>query len=123
MNDKFIILWRIHELEQKTLRIDKEKWIEYELFTWNWWLLVAFLIMPWIIWTKLIDRTRILEIVLIGLLAIIITTLLDIFVTEVEFWVYPTELIPGFPRAFAFDVSMIPVAFMLLYQYSYLGIV
>lgn len=110
-------LWKVYEGEQETLRIDKKGWLEDELFKGDWWILVGFLIVPWIIWIKLVDNRRITEILLFGLIVIVITTFLDIAGTKLSFWVYPTQLVPGLPRAFAFDVSMVPVAFMLLFQY------
>jgi hypothetical protein len=42
---------------------------------------------------------------------------LDTVGVQFSFWEYPVEFLPVIPRAFPFDVSMVPVAFMLLYQY------
>jgi hypothetical protein len=57
-----------------------------------------------------------LEIVVVGLFVAISTLLLDVVGYNLNFWDYPIQLIPLVPEAFAFDLSMIPVAFMLLYQ-------
>ncbi|WP_419394238.1 CBO0543 family protein [Cytobacillus praedii] len=54
---------------------------------------------------------------LYGTLVIIPATFLDAAELELEFWRYPVQLIPIAPKAMAFDLSMIPVAFMLIYQY------
>src|SRR5581483_4509366 len=115
--DKFENLQKVNTLEREAHRLDVEGWLSNELFTWNWWVLVAFFIIPWILWMKFADRTKMLESVLFGALIMITTTLLDEIGLEVRFWRYPTQLLPFAPRAFAFDMSMVPVAFMFLYQY------
>lgn len=117
MTNKFTSMWNVNELEQKVVQLDIKGWLNHELLTWSWWLLIILLLIPWMIWIKLVDRTKLIELVIIGLSTSFITSLLDIVGTELDFWVYPTQLIPTFPRAFAFDVAMVPVAFMLLYQY------
>ncbi|WP_305777687.1 CBO0543 family protein [Priestia flexa] len=77
-----------------------------------------FLVVPWIIiWSKLVKRDIILEILLFGTIIIITTTLLDVVGLQYRFWDYPIAFLPIIPRAFPFDFSMVPVAYMLLYQY------
>jgi hypothetical protein len=83
----------------------------------QWWLLLAFIITPWLIWVKLVDKESKLEIMVVGLFVMIVTMLLDLVGYNLNFWDYPIQIIPLVPEAFAFDLSMIPVAFMLLYQY------
>jgi len=115
--DKFEILEKINRLERESYRLEVEGWLNNDLFSWHWWVLVAFFIIPWILWIKFADRTKILESLLFGALIIIITVLLDEIGVEIGFWRYPTQLLPFTPRAFAFDMAMVPVAFMFLYQY------
>jgi hypothetical protein len=104
----------VHELDQN----DLERWLQYGVFSYRWWLLVAFLIFPWIIWAKLADKSRRMEILLVGTLVMVITMLLDVLGYNLDFWDYPVELLPlGVPGALPFDLSMVPVAFMLIYQY------
>jgi hypothetical protein len=83
----------------------------------QWWLLLAFLIVPWLIWVKLVDKKRKLEIVVVGLFVALVTMLIDLVGYNFYFWDYPIQLLPLVPEAFSFDLSIIPVGFMLLYQY------
>ncbi|MFC5451579.1 CBO0543 family protein [Paenibacillus aestuarii] len=83
----------------------------------QWWLLVAFTIVPWVIWVKIVDKKRKLELVVVGLFIAIVTKLLDLVGYNLNYWDYPIQMIPLVPEAFAFDLSMVPVAYMLLYQY------
>ncbi|MEN2765811.1 CBO0543 family protein [Ornithinibacillus xuwenensis] len=117
MSGKYENLHKVNELEKEALQYDIDGWLQYDLFTFDWWLLVIFFILPWIVWIKLVDRNRMVEIFLFGMFIIKITTITDILGTELDFWQYPTSLLPMFPRAFPFDISMVPVAFMLIYQF------
>lgn len=107
----------IRLLEDKLYLLELNYWLKNEFLTWQWWILVGFLVLPWIIWSKLVKRDIILEILLFGTIIIITTTLLDVVGLQYRFWDHPIAFLPIIPRAFPFDFSMIPVAYMLLYQY------
>jgi hypothetical protein len=108
---------KIHQLEQKAFQLEQESWFKFELLSWQWWILLAFLILPWMIWAKLVKREKLLPIVLFGTLTCIITVFLDVVGMKYEFWHYPYQLVPLTPRAISFDMSMVPVGYMLIYQY------
>lgn len=110
-------LKEIRLLEDKLYHLELNGWLKNEFLTWEWWILVVFLVVPWVIWAKLVKRDIILEILLFGTVIILTTTLLDVVGVQYSFWDYPIALLPIIPRAFAFDFSMVPVAYMLLYQY------
>jgi hypothetical protein len=115
--NRYDYLEKVNRLEVKAFRLDLEGWLKTELFTWNWWILVAFFIFPWILWAFLADKNKLMETTLFGTLVIILTTYLDAAGIDLEFWRYPVQLIPLTPRAVSFDMSMVPIAFMLLHQY------
>jgi hypothetical protein len=104
----------IHQLDQT----DMQRWQEHGFPSYRWWLLVVFLVAPWIIWVKLADRRKLPELLLVGTLVMIVTLLLDVLGYNVDFWDYPVEILPlGVPGALPFDLSMVPVPYMLIYQY------
>ncbi len=111
------VFWDVQELIKKLNTIDTAGWLRDELFTWQWWVLVAFLVVPWFIWFLLVDRKRIVEILLFGMITAVIVITLDVIGHAVGFWGYPIELFPADPGGLSFDLGMITVAFMLLYQY------
>ncbi|MDR4886292.1 hypothetical protein RGU12_01870 [Fredinandcohnia sp. QZ13] len=43
--------------------------------------------------------------------------MLELVGAQYSFWDYPIAFLPIIPRAFPFDFSIVPVAYMLLYQY------
>jgi hypothetical protein len=115
--NNFDYLEKVNRLEQEAHRIDTEGWLNYELFTWQWWILLAFLILPWILWAKIANPKKLLETVLFGTLVCILTVFLDVIGMKYKFWRYPYQLLPISPRAISFDMSMVPVAYMIIYQY------
>lgn len=117
MNENLKAALKMHELHHENFENDLNHWLKYELFSWNWWVLFAFALLPWIIWLKVIDRKRLLEIILIGTLAMIPTTYLDAIGIDLSFWIYPVQFSPVAPRAMAFDMSMVSVTYMLMYQF------
>lgn len=117
MDKKIEHMWKMQEFHNKAVQLDIQGWLKYEVFTLTWWILVAFFIIPWLIWFKYVERSRMLEILLFGTFVMISNLILDALGSDFGFWVYPTELIPIAPEAFEFDISIVPVGFMLLFQY------
>lgn len=117
MNENLQAAIKTSNLHHENVKQDINHWLNYEVLTWNWWILVAFIIIPLIMFIKFIDRNRLLEILLFGTLVIIPTSMLDAIGNDLKFWVYPVQFLPITPRALAFDIFMVGVTFMLLYQY------
>ena len=94
-----------------------EHWLRYELFTYQWWTLLAMLIIPWIIWWRLADRTRTGIILTYGLYIIFVVIAMDALGEAFQLWFYPIKLIPIIPHIIPIDWSILPVLHMLIYQY------
>jgi hypothetical protein len=106
-----------NELKNSLLQIHLDKFMDYGVFSYQWWILMAFLIIPWVLWIRFVDKKRLFEISFIGTLVIILTMILDWIGYNLNFWDYPIEIVPLIPGALPFDLSMVPVPYMLLYQY------
>ncbi|MEN6326554.1 MAG: CBO0543 family protein [Syntrophomonas sp.] len=104
------------ELQLTHARI--ENWLHHDLFTWQWWLLVSVLIVPWFIWWHYVDRKRVVEIALFGAIILIISSFLDSVLSEFVMWSYDYEIIPVWPRLISADFSVMPITYMFIYQYS-----
>jgi hypothetical protein len=111
-------LTRVRRLIHQLNQANSERWHHYGLPTFRFWLLLAFLLLPWLLWSRLVDRSRLLELLLTGMLISLWTILLDMAGYFLDFWFYPVEMIPMVPGAWPFDLAMIPVAYMLLQQYA-----
>lgn len=106
-------------LQERYATLAIESWLSNSLFTWSWWFLVIFFVVPWLIFVKFLDRERTLEIWSFGLIIIIITSFIDDLGSETCAWIYPIKFVPAGLLAFPFDFSIIPVSCMLIYQYFY----
>jgi len=111
------LLQKMIEAKSNYRDISLEHWWNAEFNRWNWWLSLVLAIIPLYIWWKLLDKKRILEICLYGLLINIFSSYLDVYGSGYVLWEYPVRLIPNIPRIFPIDATVIPVVYMLIYQY------
>ena len=93
-----------------------EEWFESDLFTFNWWMMLALFIICTYLWWKLTDKSRLKEIVLYAGLVIIMIIILDELGEELSLWVYTTDIFPIFPPITAIDISCMPMIYSLIYQ-------
>ncbi|HWP97711.1 MAG TPA: CBO0543 family protein [Syntrophomonadaceae bacterium] len=103
-------------LEKQLAHARVENWRSEDLFTWQWWLLMAVLFIPWLLWWKYSDKKRLLEIGLFGLIIIIVSSYLDAVLTELGLWLYNFWVGPLNPTLLPIDFSLIPVVYMFIYQ-------
>lgn len=117
MNGKTVSYQEVIEARRELQRLSLEHWLQDDLHKWTWWLNVVLTILPWIIWWKLVDRKRVFEILAYGLLLAMTSTLMDECGTQAVLWGYPDVMFPFIPRLFPVDYVLIPVIYMLVYQY------
>lgn len=111
-------LWKkLIEVRTQLRDINLEHWLHNNVFTLTWWLSLIIVILVFFLWWKLADKTRLLEITAYGLMVAITAIILDITGTGLILWGYPNMLLPFVPPLFAADLSILPVAYMLIYQY------
>ena len=111
------LLQRVLEAKIIYKDLSLARWWNCEFNLWQWWLNLILVFVPLYIWWKLLDRKRILEICVYGLLINIVSSYLDVLGSEFVWWDYPIRLIPNLPRLFPIDFTVIPVVYMLIYQY------
>jgi hypothetical protein len=107
----------ILDVQNYCIKLQVLHWIKLELFTPQFWLLIAILTLPWILWWKFVDKRRFLEIVIYGLLVTIVVTTLDEVGCQLNWWDYRFDIEPLFPRLIPVNATMLPVIYMLVYQY------
>src|SRR5699024_12487469 len=111
-----IDLQDVYEAQKYVFETNYAYWIEHVLFSFNWWLLLIMAIVPWFIWWKYVDKERIIEISLIGLLSMVIVTCLDIIVTSFAFWSYGFKVLQMLTTMSTVDMTLLPNLNMILYQ-------
>lgn len=108
---------QVQEAVKRLNQIRMDRWLHHELFSLQWWFLVATFVIPLTVWWKLVNKRRFMEIALFTVVTAIVITVLDAIGTELSFWGYPYQLIPFFPMQLEYDYSGLPVVYALLYQY------
>lgn len=95
----------------------REYWSNYTFLTWEWWFLFFLLLVPWIIWWKIVDRKRLFEILTFGFMVMVVSIIFDAIGVEFDWWNYRYQLVPLFDILIVFDFSVMPVIYMVAYQY------
>ncbi|NLP53060.1 CBO0543 family protein [Bacillus sp. RO1] len=83
----------------------------------RWWLLLTSIFLPWVIWWWIVDKKRVFEILAYGLCWAAMATWLDLLGTEYGKWSYPFKLNTDIQTLLPADSAVIPVMYMILYQY------
>ncbi|MFD2972188.1 CBO0543 family protein [Peribacillus deserti] len=95
-----------------------EHWISSELFTFDWWFLLIISIIPWVIWWKLFDKNRKTTIIMFGLFIALFSVTFEYIGEHIAlWWGYKTRLFPVLTFIVPFDLTFLPVVFMLVYQF------
>lgn len=94
-----------------------ENWLGESVGSWHWWVLFGVSTLPWLFWIKHADRRQIHELTLFGVLMILGALTLDQLGYELSLWSYPFSFIPIFPHLASADYTVLPVVYMLVYQY------
>lgn len=108
----------VKEARELLKEVAFKHWIQDDLFTWKWWVLLAATIIPWILWLSFRDKKRTFEILSYGLIWAAAASLFDVIGGELILWGYPDKLLPMVPPLFPADITVIPVLFMFIYQLS-----
>lgn len=107
----------IHKATEQLQALRVKYWLEHDLFSWMWWFLLAFTVIPWVIWWKFADKQRLPELVSFGAIIALASAFLDTIGTVNSWWMYNHELLMQFPGFIPADMADIPVTYMLIYQY------
>ncbi|MGD6830676.1 CBO0543 family protein [Sutcliffiella halmapala] len=107
----------IIELRKRLFSLEYSKWTENMLFTFKWWILLIMVVVCWYIWWKIVDKTRLMEIGLVGFTAGLVSTLLNTTGIELTLWQYPNQLFGAVRGMNILDLTLIPIGYMLIYQF------
>ncbi|MDF2565129.1 MAG: hypothetical protein K0Q53_1524 [Massilibacillus sp.] len=84
----------------------------------EYWGVVATIIITYIVWYRLTDKTRLLTLLFYGSLITVMTTLVDLLGTTSGLWYYKVPLLPLTTSVLLRDWTLIPLTYMLVQQYS-----
>jgi hypothetical protein len=96
-----------------------QHWMSQKLFSFGWWILVGVLAVTYSIWLKLLDKTRVIPILLLGSLCAVGFMVADIILVGfLGLWEYKITITPLHPPVFIVSVSIAPILYMLVLQYT-----
>lgn len=116
----------VHQLRLQLWNVTYARYLEQEIFSVQWWGIIVTLGIVYFIWWKVVDKTRLLEILLFGSYVAVSSAVIDIWGVTTAHWQYNIRIFPILPAPFPFDYTLVPILLMLSYQYgkhwgSYLG--
>ena len=107
-----------YEIARKLAEKSYQDWVSNQLFSFNWFLIIIVNAIFYIIWFKLLDKSRISHLLLIGSSSAVLFLLGDIilfgFLGVAE---YKVSLAPFDPPIFIMGVTIAPIIIMLVQQY------
>lgn len=94
------------------------KWMTEDVFSVKWWGIVAFIVFSYVLVFSLLDKRRLTQILLFGSLMTVAIVTYDLTGANFGLWGYKIRLFPLIPGVFLYDYTLIPLYYMLVYQYS-----
>jgi hypothetical protein len=115
---KLITIDEIIKANDALNKLTTQRWFSQELFTIRWWGLAGFLVLSYVLCFKLLDKKRLVELLLYGSLVSVFSVVLDIYIENRNLFLYKARLIPIIPSIFIYDITALPLYFMVLYQHA-----
>ncbi|ADU29655.1 CBO0543 family protein [Evansella cellulosilytica] len=104
-------------IHEKLVSMRLEYWLEHNVFTFQWWLLLTILVVPWLVWWLFVDKKNISRILLFGCLLMILVLIMDDLGVELQLWSYRYQLVSILPRLISIDQGIIIIFHMAIYQF------
>ncbi|WP_085523828.1 hypothetical protein [Tuberibacillus sp. Marseille-P3662] len=109
---------QIYEKSDQLNSLISSYWNHYSnMETWQFWFIVSLLVVPLILLYFKVDRERIFELFFFGYTVNMLWTFTDIALEGSRYLVHLYFFLPMLPYALNLTASLIPVGFILLYQY------
>lgn len=74
--------------------------------------------MSYFLWWKLLDKTKLVELLLFGSLIAVVSAFIDLIAENLVLCQYTVKILPFSPAFFPFHLTIAPLVLMLVYQYS-----
>lgn len=91
-------------------------WLNENLFTFGWWVLLVTTLGFLIVWVIILDKKRVFEIITYGLIVEVIAIVADTLGIFLSLWDYSNSLSP-IPQILEIHTVQMPVIYMMIYQY------
>ncbi len=110
---------RINSLQKEMTQLQEDYWWNYVNFdSWQFWTLLLMLVIPLVTLVFAIDKKKLFLLLFYGYSVHMLFGYIDSYGTRNDFWSYPYFLTPFFTYSVSLDVSLVPVVFILTYQWT-----
>lgn len=94
------------------------KWLAEDVFSTRWWFMIAGIVLSYIVVFWILDKRRYTELLFFGSLVTVTSLVYTILGSNLDLWSYNIRILPTTPSPFLYDLTIIPLYYMLVYQYS-----
>ncbi|WP_102261023.1 hypothetical protein [Mesobacillus jeotgali] len=117
-NERLSRFDKIVEMGKEGQKALNEYWWDFSLYTsFEYWLMVLFLVVPLIILLLKINKNKLFQILFYGYSIHMPFGYIDLYGRNMGYWNYPFPVIPVLP-GISLDSSLIPIIFIFVYQSS-----
>lgn len=110
---------QISKWEERVTHLSIDYWLNYShIYTWQFWFLIGLLVVPLVALFILLDRRKAFHLGFFGLNVHVWFHYIDLYGEINRLWGYPYKVIPFLRSSFALDSAVIPVSYLLLYQWA-----
>lgn len=117
-NGYYIKLHDLHNTITQAYADVRSIWFTNCFLTWQWWLCLVLLIVPWALWIRYRKKESTGRLLLAAFVVMSISTHLDTIGIVLGVWSYNIDIILLFPCLVIYDLSLLPVATMVFLQYK-----
>ncbi|PWU70334.1 hypothetical protein [Gracilibacillus dipsosauri] len=109
---------QIYSISEELNSLITAYWDDYSnLSSWQFWVVLFIMIIPLVILYFTVDRQRIFELFFFGFIVHMLWSYCDTILSLYKYFVHTYFLTPLLPYAQNMTTSLLPVSFILLYQY------
>ncbi|MEW9674413.1 CBO0543 family protein [Ammoniphilus sp. 3BR4] len=110
---------QINQMHTKLSNLTTDYWQSFShIGTWQFWFMLSLLIFPLVALYFLLDRKKAFHIGFFGFNIHVWLNYFDTFGVTHGLWNYQYKVVPFLPISVALDTALVPVSFMLMYQWT-----
>ena len=109
--------FEIYQLRNQIWELLLASW-KVDLTTLKYWGIVIVIAIAYIVWFRLTDKKRLVDLLFYGSLIAVMRGLIDLFGVTAGLWIYKVSIFPLSPSVLLQDWTIIPLIYMLVQQYS-----
>ncbi|MHB8124843.1 MAG: hypothetical protein ACYDEJ_04220 [Desulfitobacteriaceae bacterium] len=113
-----VTLEMIHQARTTLHNLVLTKWLTEDVFSTRWWGMIAFNLFSYVLCLSLINKRRLRNILLFGSLTSVGMLAFEAIGVSFVLWYCSTPIMPIVPCIFASSITILPLNYMLVYQYT-----